>query len=72
MTLVQICGEECSFGGMEKVNPCDVDYKSKLSVASFDDDISIIWNSQKYNDLRNMHLNHQRKKITPCKSCVVI
>ena len=46
-----------------KVNPCDVDYKSKLSVASFDDDISIIWNSQKYNDLRNMHLNHQRKKL---------
>ena len=40
-TLVLIFGEGCLFGD-KKVNPCDVDYKSKLSVGVFDNNISEI------------------------------
>ena len=29
-----------------KVNPCDVDYKSKLSVSNFNDDLKSMWNSK--------------------------
>ena len=45
----------------KKVNPCDVDYKSKLSVGVFDNNISEIWKSDNYDTLRKMHLNKNQK-----------
>ena len=53
-----------------KVNPCDYDYKSKLSVWNVKEkNISDIWNSKEYNNYRNLHLNKQRKEIYPCDRC---
>jgi radical SAM protein with 4Fe4S-binding SPASM domain len=56
-----------------KINPCDVDYKSHLSVGNFyKNNIQELWNSEKYGLLRETHLNKKRQKISPCSSCVVI
>ena len=56
-----------------KVNPCDVDYKSNLSVGVFPDKkLSEIWKSAEYHKLRQTHVNNQRSKLTPCRSCAVI
>ena len=55
-----------------KVNPCDVDYKSKLFIDTFKDDLSILWNSQNYNNLRKKHIEQDRKSIVPCKSCTAV
>ena len=56
-----------------KINPCDVDYKSHLSVGHFSgNSIQELWNSEKYKLLRETHLNKKRQKISPCSSCVVI
>ena len=56
-----------------KINPCDVDYKSHLSVGHFSgNSIQELWNSEKYKLLREKHLNKKRQKISPCSSCVVI
>ena len=54
-----------------KVNPCDYDYKSILSKWNIkDQSIKSIWNSNEYNDLRNKHLNDQRKQVEPCARCI--
>ena len=54
-----------------KVNPCDYDYKSTLSVWNAKSmSIKDIWNSEIYNDLRNKHLTKNRKKIEPCARCI--
>ena len=54
-------------------NPCDVDYKSKLSLGKLSSNsLSKIWRSNKYNELRNLHLNKQRTKVDPCNKCNVI
>jgi len=56
-----------------KINPCDVDYKSYLSVGNIrNNTISKLWASDAYNDYRKKHLNKQRSQISPCKSCTVI
>ena len=56
-----------------KTNPCDVDYKSKLSVGVFPDKkLSELWKSNAYNHLRQVHMKNQRAKLTPCRSCTVI
>ena len=56
-----------------KVNPCDVDYKSNLSVGIFSNkDLSKYWRSDTYNHLRQTHLRNRRAKLTPCRSCTVI
>ena len=56
-----------------KINPCDVDYKSILSVGDFSkNNIQELWNSKKYRILREAHLNKKRQNIRPCSSCVVI
>ena len=53
-------------------NPCDIDYKSELSVGSIkDESIKEIWNGQKFTELRNMHLNGKRNKVYPCDRCPV-
>jgi radical SAM protein with 4Fe4S-binding SPASM domain len=54
-----------------KVNPCDYDYKSMLSKWNANKDtIRSIWNSDYYNNIRNLHRSKERKKIEPCKRCV--
>ena len=56
-----------------KINPCDVDYKSRLSVGHFSrNSIQELWNSEEYKLLREKHLNKKRQKISPCSSCIVI
>ena len=56
-----------------KINPCDVDYKSRLSVGHFSrNSIQELWNSEKYKMLRETHLSKKRQKKSPCSSCLVI
>ena len=56
-----------------KVNPCDVDYKSNLSVGTFPErKLSELWKSEEYLNLRQAHIKNQRSKLTPCRSCTVI
>jgi len=56
-----------------KVNPCDVDYKSKLSVGNINEkDISNLWNSKSYKNLRNQHESKNRKNTSPCNRCVLV
>ena len=57
-----------------KVNPCDVDYKSKLSIEGGiqKNTISSIWRSEGYNHLREAHLNENRAKVDPCNKCNVV
>ena len=56
-----------------KINPCDVDYKSILSVGDFSkNNIQELWNSKEYRILREAHLNKKRQNIRPCSSCTVI
>tara|TARA_Y100000816_G_scaffold292094_1_gene285799 strand:+ start:2922 stop:4046 length:1125 start_codon:yes stop_codon:yes gene_type:complete len=55
-----------------KTNPCDVDYKSQLSMGKLDykkNNIKKIWNSEFFNDLRKKHLNKERQSINPCDRC---
>ena len=56
-----------------KVNPCDVDYKSNLSVGTFPErKLSELWESEEYLKLRQAHIKNQRSQLTPCRSCTVI
>jgi len=53
-------------------NPCDIDYKSELSVGSIkDQSIRNIWNSERFTQLRDEHLNGKRNKVYPCDRCPV-
>lgn len=56
-----------------KINPCDVDYRSSLSVGSLaDGDLSTLWRSPAYERLRAAHLDGRRADLTPCNRCTVI
>ena len=56
-----------------KLNPCDYDYKSKLSKYKIGDiSISELWNSKYYNDLRKKHLESLRKEVYPCNRCIAV
>ena len=56
-----------------KVNPCDVDYRSFLSVGNVQEkSISDLWNGEGYRTLRSAHLNMLRKNLKPCSGCVVV
>tara|TARA_B100001123_G_C15294778_1_gene1018763 strand:- start:618 stop:1772 length:1155 start_codon:yes stop_codon:yes gene_type:complete len=57
-----------------KANPCDVDYKSNLSVGDIHkDNISSIWRSESYQSLRENHLiKNKRSTIEPCNKCSVV
>ena len=53
-------------------NPCDIDYKSELSIGSVkDQSIKDIWNGEKFTKLRNEHLRNNRNQIFPCDRCPV-
>ena len=56
-----------------KTNPCDVDYKSLLSVGNYPNKtLTQLWQSVSYNILRKKHLEKKRSSVKPCSSCVVI
>lgn len=56
-----------------KVNPCDVDYKSALSVGTFPGQgLSELWRSANYTALREAHLNQARSSVGPCNRCTVV
>lgn len=55
------------------VNPCDVDYKSTLSVGTFPaHSLSALWRSQEYDVLRDFHLRKRRGACSPCDRCTVV
>ena len=55
------------------VNPCENDYKSMLAVGNAnEEDLSKLWLSEKYMELRDRHQSKQRSQCFPCKGCVVI
>ena len=54
------------------VTTCCVDYNNCFQLGNVQKSaISEIWLSKQMNNLRQMHINGQRKKIRRCKSCVV-
>jgi radical SAM protein with 4Fe4S-binding SPASM domain len=56
-----------------KVNPCDVDYKSQLSVGNIkNSNISELWKSDDYKKLRHQHELKLRKNTSPCNKCVLV
>ena len=56
-----------------QVNPCDVDYKSKLSIGNIkNSDISQLWKSAQYSELRKKHESKMRSKVLPCNRCSFI
>jgi organic radical activating enzyme len=56
-----------------KVNPCDVDYKSTLSVGTFPKvSLSELWRSEGYQALRAAHVARARGTVTPCNRCTVV
>ena len=55
------------------VAPCDVDYLTTLKIGSVvDNSISGLWNSERYNGLRETHLKQKRCDLSPCNRCQVI
>ena len=53
-----------------KTNPCEVDYKSDLTPGDiFNKNISQLWKSPVYQNIRKKHLSKQRKVIEPCSRC---
>jgi len=56
-----------------KTNPCDVDYKSTLSVGSVSNyQLNKLWRSSIYDEIRNLHINKKRGDKKPCSACTVI
>jgi len=56
-----------------QANPCDVDYKSSLSKGFLKDlDLTGLWRSRDYEELRADHLNNKRENRNPCTACTVI
>ncbi len=56
-----------------KINPCDTDYKSLLSMANFKNmGLMDAWNSKEYTNYREIHLRKKRQDLFPCKNCVLI
>ena len=56
-----------------KSNPCDVDYKSNLSIGSIQEfRLNEMWRSSAYDDIRTAHINNERSNKTPCSACTVV
>jgi radical SAM protein with 4Fe4S-binding SPASM domain len=56
-----------------KVNPCDTDYKSTLSVGSIaGEDLGRLWTGEAYSRLRRNHLERRRHEQSPCNRCTVV
>lgn len=53
-------------------NPCDIDYKSELSVGSvIENSLREIWNGSKFNEIREKHLSGNRHTCYPCDRCPI-
>ncbi len=53
-----------------KCNPCDSDYKSTLQMGNAKDTpLKEIWQGEKYNQLRELHLKGNRSEKQPCDQC---
>ena len=54
-------------------NPCDVDYKSKLSPGKLSESMTIksIWKSDKLKQLKKLHKDGKRSLVSPCDRCGV-
>ena len=57
-----------------RINPCDTDYMSRLSLGLLDDfsSLSDVWSSHLYSRLRDMHLNSERISLSPCNGCSLV
>ena len=56
-----------------RVNPCDVDYRSWLSVGNIAEaSVSALWQGTGYTLLREKHIGGQRQSLAPCAGCTVI
>lgn len=56
-----------------RINPCDTDYKSELSVGDiWKEDVRSIWTGSNYQALRATHQSHKRSLLHPCRNCVVV
>ena len=56
-----------------RVNPCDVDYLSTLSVGNIlNRNISHIWEGELYTKYRNIHKKNKRINMVPCQKCTFI
>ena len=52
------------------VNPCDYDYKDKLSKFNVKkENIKDIWSGSVYENYRKIHLNSKRPELYPCDRC---
>ena len=55
------------------VNPCDVDFKSTLSIGNLkSDSLSGLWKSSKYTSLRESHQEKKRSQCEPCARCAFV
>ncbi|MBI1861417.1 MAG: radical SAM protein [Deltaproteobacteria bacterium] len=55
------------------VNPCDVDYKSKLAIGNVaTSSISELWRGEKYQQYREAHAAQKRSGLSPCDRCTVV
>jgi organic radical activating enzyme len=56
-----------------RANPCDVDYRSTLSVGGVDDEgVSGLWTGPAYQRLREQHLGGRRGDVSPCNRCTLV
>jgi MoaA/NifB/PqqE/SkfB family radical SAM enzyme len=56
-----------------RVNPCDMDYLSTLSVGSaIDTPLADLWTGETYWHLRQKHLSAQRRSSSPCNRCTFV
>lgn len=56
-----------------RVNPCDVDYLSSLSIGNIaTTSISEIWTGEGYERLRQDHLTGKRNGVMPCQNCSLV
>ncbi len=56
-----------------RVNPCDTDYKSSLSMGLMSESgLPELWRSSRYEALREGHLKKLRNLAEPCRRCTVV
>jgi radical SAM protein with 4Fe4S-binding SPASM domain len=56
-----------------KINPCDVDFKSHLSIGNANSEkLSDLWQSSAYMALREKHKKKLRSQCEPCNRCTFI
>jgi MoaA/NifB/PqqE/SkfB family radical SAM enzyme len=55
------------------MNPCDTDYMATLSPGNVGDaSVGEIWQGERYENLRKLHLARERRGVSPCNRCTVV